>query len=746
MSIPRLLLLPVLLFTLGAPLAAQDTPPDTTRDPRALAERLLGYAGELTIPDPTPLYEPGDTAEFWVGKTASETPTRISATLAGVSGGVYLWAEEGLFFEPQAMNTLANQMNRILLTLRQDSIYGDPTIIPDLGPISDPTSLLALPDVDNDPHLFVIYASDLGDAQYILNYNDLLPEALAPGGYTNQHETIYLNTSALPGAPLDNGAYVTLLAQAFYEFLMHQHAPQQAQWMKEALGTFIGQQLELPALRPDAATSFNQTPNTSLIVPAHSSAAVEGGQQIFIAYAAQRWNSPLLQSLFLQTGPGLEPLDAALADIEATDPLTGEIVTGDDLFADYAAANITSYLVERLFGDGRFVHLFAQIPTEVAPTATIIENSLNTSLPGQFVNPYATQYYLVGSQQPARFSLHFEGQPTSLRLPLPADSDPENQFYWSGQETNAAVSLTRAVDLTRVEAATLSFDIWYNLPDQRDYAYVEVSTDGGASWELVGGDLSTRANRYGIAYGAGYTGLSSLEKPRPFPFLGVLLGGEGLTITEVTPGLPASRSDLQAGDVIIGVDGEAWQEPVDFISLLSNNYNPGETIDLYVRRGQEQVSVPIVLGDHPTRVRLPDPVWVSEQIDLSAYAGQEILLRFEVISQPQGGSFGVALDNIAIPEIDFSDDAESPGDWTLHGWQQIDNQVPQRYLVQYISSGTAENSPRVRRLIGPRDAVTSGEWHFNIQPGEIAAFAVSSLNADTTLPARFDLDFREAEA
>lgn len=741
MSISRLLPLIMVILALAAPATAQD--PDTTRDPRALAERLLGYDGALTIPEPTPLYEPGDRAEFWVGKTTSDMPTRITATLTGASGGVYLWAEDGIFFEEAAMNSLAGQIDRIFLALRQKSIYGSPTIIPEVGPVGDPTSLLALPDVDNDAHLFVIYTRDLGDAQFVINYHDELPEDLAPGGYTNQHETIYLNTSALPNAPLDNGAYVTLLAQAFYEYLMQSHAPEQAEWLKEALGTFIAQQLELPALRPNAATAFMQAPNTSLITPARANAAAEGGQQIFIAYAAQRFDAPLLQNLFLMPGQGLAPFDAALEVINATDPVSGELVTGDDLFADFVAANITTYMVDRLFGDGRYVHLFAELPQDVPPAATIIENQINTSFPSQSVNPYAAQYYLVGGQRAASFTLSFEGQATNQRLPLPADSAPENRFYWSGQAADRTVWLTRALDLTGVEAATLTFDIWYNLPDQRDYAYVEVSADGGETWDIVGGDLSSTRNRYGIAYGPGYTGLSTYEQPRPFPFLGVLLGGEGLTITEVTPGQPASRSDLQAGDVIIGVDGEAWQGPVDFINLLANNYNPGDTIDLYVQRGQEQVSVPIVLGDHPTRVRLPEPVWVSQEIDLSDYAGQEILLRFEVITQPQGGGSGVALDNIAIPEIDFSDDAENASEWTLHGWQQINNQVPQRFLVQYISSGTAQSSPRVRQLIGPRDEATSGEWQFNIQPGEIAAFAVSSLNADTTLPARFDLDFRE---
>src|SRR5690606_23241866 len=143
--------------------------------------------------------------------------------------------------------------------------------------------------------------------------------------------------------------------------------------------------------------------------------------------------------------------------------------------------------------------------------------------------------------------------------------------------------------------------------------------------------------------------------------IGILLDSDGLTVTEVSPGGPASTTDLRAGDIIIGYDEQVWQGVPDVIGLLAA-YDPGDTINLYVRRGQNQrLSIPVTLGQRPTRVKQPDPVWVEQSIDLSEYAGQEILLRFESISQPQGGGFGFALDNIAIPEIDFADDGS--GDW-----------------------------------------------------------------------------------
>ena len=731
---PNRILVLIVLLLLALPVQAQET----ARDPLSLAQRLLGYTGEIVIPPLTPAYEPGDTAEFWVSKANTDEPTQISARLAGVTPQVYVWLEDGLSADDSAMQTVAQQIHQTLLTIRLEAVYGNPTIIPDVGEITDPTSLLAMPDVDHDPHLFVLYAADLGEESFIYNANNEIAAEIAPGGYSNQHELIAINTSLLVNAPPDNPAYMTILTQAMYELLSYHHTPQQDQWLREANGVLVGRLLELPDIRPNAATAYMQQPNTSLIIPASSviSTAVQGGQQSYLDYVLQRVGLPLIQQTFQQPGWGLQPFDAALEAAAITDPITGRVITGDQLFADFVAANMASYLVSQPFGDGRYLHQLAALPPNTPPAGFVIQNNLDVEYPDVPVNQYASQYFYVASQQPARITLTFTGEPTSPLLRLPADADAENTFYWSGRDPNQDVTLTRAVDLTDVDAATLTFDVWYDTPLGRQYAYVEVSTDGGETWTILEGDLSSANNRYGLAYGPGYTGISSREAPRPFPIIGILLDADGLTVTELSAGGPASTTDLRAGDVIIGYDEQLWQGAPDVIGLLAN-YDPGDTINLYVQRGENQrLSIPITLGQHPTRVKPPDPVWVEQSIDLSDYAGQEILLRFESISQPQGGGSGVALDNIAIPEIDFADDGS--GDWELNGWQVVDNQVPQPFVVQYLTSGTQTTPPRVRQLIAPGDDATSGEWHFDLLANEIIVFTVSALSHDTLMPAQFD--------
>ena len=49
---------------------------------------------------------------------------------------------------------------------------------------------------------------------------------------------------------------------------------------------------------------------------------------------------------------------------------------------------------------------------------------------------------------------------------------------------------------------------------------------------------------------------------------------------------------------------------------------------------------------------------------------RRILLRFEAVTLPGHEDQGFAIDNIAIPAINFSDDAEGTlNGWTVYGWQ-----------------------------------------------------------------------------
>ncbi|MCL4261643.1 MAG: immune inhibitor A [Anaerolineae bacterium] len=77
--------------------------------------------------------------------------------------------------------------------------------------------------------------------------------------------------------------------------------------------------------------------------------------------------------------------------------------------------------------------------------------------------------------------------------------------------------------------------------------------------------------------------------------------------------------------------------------------------------------------------------WVQETIDLTPHAGQEVLIRFEYVTDPILTFGGLALDNIAIPEIGYADDAESDMGWQAEGFVRATGYVPQTWHLIFIT-------------------------------------------------------------
>jgi hypothetical protein len=90
------------------------------------------------------------------------------------------------------------------------------------------------------------------------------------------------------------------------------------------------------------------------------------------------------------------------------------------------------------------------------------------------------------------------------------------------------------------------------------------------------------------------------------------------------------------------------------------------------------------------------PSWVQEQVDLSAYAGKKMLVRFEYITDEGYNRPGFALDDSRVPEIGYVDDAEADNGWSAEGFVRIGSQMPQRWFVALIEKGTTN---RVREMV-----------------------------------------------
>lgn len=95
--------------------------------------------------------------------------------------------------------------------------------------------------------------------------------------------------------------------------------------------------------------------------------------------------------------------------------------------------------------------------------------------------------------------------------------------------------------------------------------------------------------------------------------------------------------------------------------------------------------------------------WLDESISLDAYAGQQILLRFEMITDDAISQPGLAVDDIHIPEIGYSSDLETDGGgWEAQGWIRADNRLPQQVWVQAVQQ--AGDEVQVSRWLAPLES------------------------------------------
>jgi immune inhibitor A len=77
-------------------------------------------------------------------------------------------------------------------------------------------------------------------------------------------------------------------------------------------------------------------------------------------------------------------------------------------------------------------------------------------------------------------------------------------YYFSGAANNLDTRMSRAFTLPA--GATLSARVRYDIETDWDYAYLVVSTDGGATWANVPTNRSTASNPNGQNFGNGITG------------------------------------------------------------------------------------------------------------------------------------------------------------------------------------------------------------------------------------------------
>lgn len=88
--------------------------------------------------------------------------------------------------------------------------------------------------------------------------------------------------------------------------------------------------------------------------------------------------------------------------------------------------------------------------------------------------------------------------------------------------------------------------------------------------------------------------------------------------------------------------------------------------------------------------------WIEERIDLSAYAGKAVQLRFEYITDAAVNGVGMVIDDIRIDAIDYFENFEAgDGGWDAAGFVLIQNTLPQLYEISVIRIGSQTTVERI---------------------------------------------------
>lgn len=94
--------------------------------------------------------------------------------------------------------------------------------------------------------------------------------------------------------------------------------------------------------------------------------------------------------------------------------------------------------------------------------------------------------------------------------------------------------------------------------------------------------------------------------------------------------------------------------------------------------------------------------WKTEAVDLTKYAGQQIMLRFQYVTDDALNDSGLCVRDLAITgQAVRSGDS----DWVPNGFVFVDNRVPQEFMVQVLQKGSRN---QVTQL--PLSYVSPGVW------------------------------------
>ncbi len=541
----------------------------------------------------------GDSDDFYFYNERTRSTEKLTAVVRVLTDHAYWYVQTGLSLDPGKLTQVALEFDgKTYPNVRR--LYGEEWT----------------PGIDGDPRISILLAR-IPDVGGYFSGSDELPRWVNP--YSNEREMIYINVD---GAPVGSTYLASTLAHEFAHMVEYNKRTSSAGWFNEALAQLA--EHWNGATPTGTITQYLREPDTQLTTwgeTAAESGPNYGHSFLFFAYLAERFGGPELIRTLMERGLH------APADLDAVLRQRGSSV--EDAYVDFVA---TVALAGQAAAPAPYRFTAVRLPQQRLATQRLEANGDARQFS---VHQYAARYFELPA---GKLSIELRGVPR-VRL-LPTDPRSGKWLWWSNRGDSVDTTLTRTLDLTRVERATLTYWAWYDIEDGFDYAYVLASVDGGKTWKPLRSTSSRDTDPNGLNLGNGMTGRSG--------------GGK-------------------------------------------------------------------------------EPRWVEERVDLTPFARTQIQLRFEYVTDQAVSKDGFAIDDLAVPEVGWSDDAESDGDWVPRGFVRSSNVVRERFAAQVLSFG---ETPAVTRARGGADGTLRLEVDL---PERGGLLAVTAFAEQTAQPGAFEV-------
>lgn len=615
--------------------AAQNAQSQMLREDLAdIAVRFRGAspdATKVTCATSAKGYNVGDARSFKLSNQDSNTQFDISAQLRYKTENLYIWVQTG-----QNAPRIDDAKLKSAADTFQQKIY--PTTRAFFGSEANPG-------VDCDAHIHIVHAVGIGrTVGGYFSSPDSYPKSVRPD--SNEGEMFVIH--AAPGYNGSNPGsvdYMSTLAHEFQHMVSQNVTRAPNLWLEEGAAQ-LSERINGYASNVGTAFDFASNPETQLNTWSESSAgensAHYGGGYLFWSYLYDRFGVDFARKFAQSKERSIASLVKTMQEAGITNPDTGKAYSFEDLFADWVVANYNGK--NRLSDNGGVANRFNYTGIDVPQMDLSGRLSSFPTQKNESVSQFGTNYYEVRGAQP--LALTFQGGASVALLPA---ADARGKFWWSNRGDVSNSRITREVDLSGVQKATLKYRAWYRIEKDYDYGYVTVSTDG-VTWKTLKTATCTTEDPNSANLGCGYTGSSGGDK---------------------------------------------------------NN-----------------------------------PVWLNESVDLSAYAGKKIQLRFEIVTDAGVNREGLAIDDIEIPEIGFKDDGSAQNGWKTEGWASVDNALPQNWAVQLIiqTNGGKSYAQTVSVVNGAGSAqIAFGKGADDVKS---AILAVSPTTLITTEPGSYSFTLK----